>query len=683
MKQNYKLFNRDISWLFFNERVLTEATKDAVPLMERIRFLSIYSSNLDEFYRVRMPAIKALHKLNKKSKKFQLEVVEDVANKINDIILVQQEAYGQALNAILPQLREHAIHVIYNQSMPDCIVKPVSAYFFSHVLAFLQVVNLSENTSFFPENNKLYLLVVVKPDGQDVPVQLVVNVPSDYLPRFLQVYDHGVDYVVFLDDIIKTNLPKVLSQGAIAGIYSFKVTRDAELEIADEYEGDLADRIERQIEKRDLGLATRLLYQGDMNPTELIALTDSLKFEKATIVKGGNYHNLKDLADLPINNSALSYPKWPAITHSINENELLLNQIEKEDILIHPPYQSYDLVVRFFTEAAINPNVDQIFITIYRVATDSRIANALITAAKNGKEVCVFVELKARFDEANNIKWSKKMKAAGIQIIYSNPSLKVHAKIALIRKRAGEDITYLGILSTGNFNETTARFYTDHVLFTAHPEILPEVESVFSFLQQRKKPTSPDVISFKHLLVAQFNLLPKFIGLIEQEIDNSKNGLPSGITIKLNNLEEDSLITKLYEASNAGVKVKLIIRGICRLVPGVAGMSEHITVTRIVDRYLEHGRIFIFDNNGDTKIYLGSADWMYRNIYRRIEVVFPIYNAVIKEEILSLIDLQLRDNVQAVHISETLHNATLERTSEPLRSQQEIYNVLNSKVSGL
>lgn len=680
MKQNYKLFNRDISWLYFNERVLTEASKDTVPLMERIRFLSIYSSNLDEFYRVRMPAIKALHKLNKKGKKSGRENVEDVANKIDEIIAVQQEAYGKTLHAILPQLREHATNLIYNQEIPDCIITSVSDYFFSHVLAYLQIIRLSDKMSFFPENNKLYLLVEVIPDKKDKVEQLIINVPSDYLPRFFQVHENGVNHIVFLEDIIKQFLPRVLKIGAIEGIYSFKVTRDAELEIADEYEGDLADRIEKQIEKRDLGLATRLLYQGNMPRTTLGQLTDSLKFEKATIVKGGTYHNLKDLAELTVSNPALNYPKWPAIVRSVNDNELLLEQIEKDDIIIHPPYQSYDLVVRFFTEAAVNPDVDQIYITIYRVATDSRIANALISAAKNGKEVFVFVELKARFDEANNIKWAKKMKTAGIQIIYSDPTLKVHAKIALIRKKAGDTKKYVGILSTGNFNETTARFYTDHVLFTAHAEILKEVESVFKFLQLQKNLSSNNLLSFKHLLVAQFNLLPCFIDLIEQEITNCKNGLPAAIIIKLNNLEEDSLIIKLYEASKAGVKINLIIRGICRLVPGVAGMSNNITVTRIVDRFLEHGRIFIFNNGGDTKVYMGSADWMYRNIYRRIEVVFPIYNPYIKQEILSLIDLQLQDNVQAVHISETLHNATLERTNLPLRSQKEIYNLLKGEV---
>ena len=678
MKQNFRLFNRDISWLYFNERVLTEATKVGVPLMERIRFLSIYSSNLDEFYRVRMPAIKALHKLNKKkSKKLNLERIDDVAGKIDDIILVQQEAYGKALQALLPQLQAHNIHVIYNQEIPNCIVKQVSDYFFSHVLAFLQVVKLSEETSFFPENNKLYLLVVVRGDSE--PEQLIVNVPSDQLPRFFEVAENGLDYIVFLDDIIKHNLPKVLARGVIEGVYSFKVTRDAELEIADEYEGDLAERIEKQIEKRDLGLATRLLHQGDMPYKTLSALTASLKFEKATIVKGGNYHNLKDLADLPVNKRDLSYPKWPAIIRNTESDELLLNQIEKKDIMIHPPYQSYNLVVRFFNEASINPDVDQIYITIYRVATNSRIANALITAAKNGKQVFVFVELKARFDEANNIKWAKKMKAVGIQIIYSNPSLKVHAKIALIRKKVGEDTKFQGILSTGNFNETTARFYTDHVLFTAHQEILLEVELLFNFLQLQKKPSSPDQIFFKHLLVAQFNMLPGFMELIDREIANCDNGLPASITIKLNNLEEDTLIFKLYEASNAGVKVKLILRGICRLIPGVVGMSKNITVIRIVDRYLEHGRIFIFGNNEHPEVYMGSADWMYRNIFRRIEVVFPIYDSAIKTEMLALIDLQLQDNVQAVQISETLHNATLELNGQPLRSQQAIYDLLNDQ----
>lgn len=677
MNQNYKFFNRDISWLYFNERVLSEASKESVPLMERIRFLSIYSSNLDEFYRVRMPAIRAVLKLHKKKNKLRgAENIEDVAKHVESIISSQQEEFGRILGLILPELRNQSIDLIYNKQIPGSIDRPITEYFFSHILSFLQLVPLTHEISFFPENNKLYLLVAVKSQGDDKLKHFVINVPSDDLPRFFQVDESGTNYIVFLEDIIKANLTTVLSRGDIQGIYSFKVTRDAELEIADEYEDDLAEKIEKQIEKRDLGLATRLLYQSNTPAISLRVLTEKLGLEKAALVQGGIYHNLKDFSALPVKNNALSYPKWPALNKIVDSSDLLLNQIEKEDIIIHPPYQSYETVVRFFNESAINPDVDQIYITIYRVATDSRIANALITAAKNGKKVFVFVELKARFDEANNIKWAKKMKAEGIRIIYSIASLKVHAKIALVRKKVAGKISYLGILATGNFNESTARFYTDHVLFTAHKEITSEMGALFTFLQLRKKPATPDLIPFKHLLVAQFNLEQRFVDLIEREIQHSKQGLPSGITIKLNNLEEDNLISKLYEASRAGVQVRLIIRGICRLIPGVAGMSENVIVTRIVDRYLEHGRIFIFHNNGDPEIYLGSADWMYRNIHRRIEVVFPVYERHIKDELLSMLDVQLKDNAQAVQITESAHNAQLFHRSGELRSQEAIYNML-------
>jgi polyphosphate kinase len=332
--------------------------------------------------------------------------------------------------------------------------------------------------------------------------------------------------------------------------------------------------------------------------------------------------------------------------------------------------------LRFFNEAATDPQVEEIYSTLYRVASDSKIVNALISAAKNGKKVFVLVELKARFDEANNIKWAKKMKEAGVAISYSVTALKVHAKIALVKRKIGLRYIYAGLFATGNFNETTANFYTDHILMTAHQGMLREMELLFIFLAKRVKPTDPDLIKFKYLLVAQFNLQQQFISLIHREILNAQKGEKASITIKLNNLEEKVLIAKLYEASQAGVKIELIIRGICRLIPGVKGMSENIKVRRIVDRYLEHGRVFVFHNQGDEEIYLGSADWMNRNIYRRIEVCFPIFDDAIKKEIKSMIKLQLEDNVQAVLLNDNMINIPIVTKQEPKQSQYRIYQLL-------
>jgi polyphosphate kinase len=344
--------------------------------------------------------------------------------------------------------------------------------------------------------------------------------------------------------------------------------------------------------------------------------------------------------------------------------------------MLHPPYQSYDMVLRFFNEAAVDADVTEIYVTLYRIASDSRIGNALVSAAKNGKKVSVLVELKARFDEANNIRWAKKMKAAGVKIIYSAASLKVHAKIALVKRKKEKRISYAGLLATGNMNESTARFYTDHILFTAHPEILREMELLFIFLGARKKAGNPGLITFNQLLVAQFNLQQRFLQLIDREIDNAKQGKKAAITIKMNNLEEEVLISKLYEASQAGVKVRMIVRSICCLKPGVRGLSENITITRIVDRYLEHGRIFVFHNNGATELYMGSADWMNRNIYRRIEVCFPVYDEAIKKQVLHMVELQLQDNGQAVAIDQQLNNVPLPKDGAVVYSQQAIYESL-------
>ncbi len=348
-------------------------------------------------------------------------------------------------------------------------------------------------------------------------------------------------------------------------------------------------------------------------------------------------------------------------------------------MLINTPYHSYDTILRFFNAAALDETVEEVYVTLYRVARDSRIANALINAASAGKKVTVLVELKARFDEANNIKWANRMKDAGVDIIYSVTALKVHAKVAMVKRRINGRVKYYGLLATGNFNENTAAFYTDHILMTANKDLLREIELLFIFLAKREKPTSPDLINFEHLLVAQFNLQDRFLAMVDREMNNAAKGLPASITIKLNNLEEQLLISKIYDASQAGVKISLIVRSICCLVPGVKGMSENITIKRIVDRYLEHGRAFIFHNNGNPEVYLGSADWMNRNIYRRIEVCFPVYDEQLKADIINIINIQLADNVQAVMLNEKLQNVSVKTTGPAIQSQREVYNYLSTR----
>ncbi len=676
---DFKYFNRDVSWLSFNERVLQEANRASLPVLERINFLSIYSSNLDEFYRVRMPVLQALNKLQKRKEDLTpVSTQSDDLSNAREQIQQQQEQYGQILTqSILPQLNDKGVHLLYNQPLPPQIVQQVSNYFLSQVMAFLQPVRLSEGSDFFPENNQLYFLILLGDEKQEELV--VMHIPSDELPRFFSIEVEDEQYIVFLDDIVRYNLDKVFTE-KVNGCYSFKITRDAELDFKDEYSGDLADALERQLRKRDYGLATRFLHQPGVPLRVLHQVCQWLGVNERSLVTGGMYHNLRDLADLSVSDSSLKAEKWPALNFAaLPETQSVLNQVGVRDYLLHPPYHSYDTILRFFNEAAIRPDVEEIYTSLYRVASDSKIVNALISAAKNGKKVNVLVELKARFDEANNIKWAKKLRAAGAKIIYSVTALKVHAKIALVKLKSGDRTQYRGLLATGNFNENTARFYTDHILLTGNHTLLREMELLFIFLAKKQKPADAGIMPFNQLLVAQFNLQQRFMELIDNEISNVKQGLPGSIIIKLNNLEEEKLIDKLYEASNAGVKIQMIVRSICRLIPGVAGQSENITVTRIIDKYLEHGRVFIFGNNGNPQIYMGSADWMNRNIYHRIEVCFPVYDAGIKEEILQIIDLQLRDNTQAVRLDTQLKNIPVKQGEPALRSQLEIYNLLKRK----
>jgi polyphosphate kinase len=673
----YTFFDRDLSWLTFNGRILELAGQDDVPLIERVNFMAIFSSNLDEFYRVRMPVLQAMDKLGELTS--STSAVDDPLSIAQQLINHQQQEFGKIFNGkIVPGLKENNIHLLLNQSIPAALIDKTNDYFFSQVMAFLRPFKFSGKKKFFPQNNELYFLVVIANDKGEEKL-VVLNIPSGDLPRFYKVEEKGKTYILFLDDIIRYNLDKLFRSETVKGCYAFKITRDAELDLKDEYPGDLSEQIEKQLQKRDLGIATRFLHQPGIPLHILQMVSNSWGIESSSLVEGGNYHNQKDLFGFPVSSPALRYDEWPTIHNRLNADESIFDQIERKDLLINTPYQSYDTILRFFNAAALDETVEEIYITLYRVARDSRIVNALINAVSAGKKVTVLVELKARFDEANNIKWANRLKAAGADIIYSVTALKVHAKVALVKRTVNDRTKYYGLLATGNFNENTAAFYTDHILITANKALLREIELLFIFLAKREKPKSPDLIKFEHLLVAQFNLQDRFFDLIDREIANAKKGQPASIIIKLNNLEEHKLIAKLYDASQAGVKVQLIVRSICRLIPGVKGMSENITIKRIVDRYLEHGRVFIFDNNGKPEVYMGSADWMNRNIYRRIEVCFPIYDEQIKAEITDIINLQLADNAQAVMLNENIENVPVKTTKPAIRSQYEVYNYLSAK----
>ncbi|QNK63175.1 polyphosphate kinase 1 [Pedobacter sp. PAMC26386] len=673
--KEYSYFNRDLSWLNFNERVLMEAENEQVPLLERIRFLSIYSSNLDEFYRVRMPVLMAIDNFDDSTG------LNNNYYKAQFLINQQQQRFGHLLaNQLLPALKTEQMHWLYNEAIPELITDQVARIFFNEVLAYIRLFSVAKDEDgFFAENNKLYQAVILS-DAAGIERLELITIPSDDLPRLYAVNKDEQKYVVFLDDIIRNNLSYLFPSEVIKGVFNIKITRNAELNLEEEIDDldeDITIALEKELKKRDLGTATRFLCQPGIPLRYLYKIIYALNLANSSVVEGGYYHNMKDLGSFPLQEPGLNYPKWPALPNLLlKKEETLFEQIQKKDLMIHVPYQNYDPILRFFNEAANDSFVEEIHVTLYRVADNSRIVNALMTAAKNGKKVSVMVELKARFDEANNIKWASRMKASGVKIIYSNKELKVHAKVALIKRKIRDQHHYLGLLATGNLNESTARFYTDHILLTANQEMLAELEKLFGFLKKKKKkPLLEDAINFEHLLVAQFNLQQKFISLIDQEIAYVKQGLPAGIVIKMNNLEERVLIAKLYEASNAGVKIQLIVRSVCCLIPGVEGQSENITVKRIVDRYLEHGRVFLFHNHGKQDVFMGSADWMNRNIYGRIEVCFPIYDHELKIRLIEILNLQLADTVQAVELNEELQNNYCAGAVQ-IRSQQAIYDFL-------
>ena len=686
MAKEYTFLNRDLSWLSFNHRVLLEAADASVPLYSRIQFLSIFSSNLDEFFRVRMPSIYAFTSINSKKTGLRDEYPEDLAHKVIEYLQRQLEDFGRIFTRqILPALEDNNIHVYYGDEIRPEHKETIVEYFLSRVLSFLQPVILKKENqgNIFLENNYLYFIVDVEDsDNPGTHQYALLNIPSDQLPRFSELPRiEDKHYILFLDDVIRENLAEVFPGYKIHGAYSVKLTRDAELNIEDEFSGDIADKIEKQLVKRDIGSSTRFLFERSMPQEIRDFLKQHFGIRDEEMVEGGRYHNLKDMGSLPNpTEKNLTYEPWPSVPHpDFSTSNSIFKTITEGERLLHLPYHSYNYILRFFNEAAIDPQVKEIYVTLYRVAANSHIVNALMSAAKNGKKVTVFVELKARFDEANNLKWSKKMKAAGVKITNSIPGLKVHAKIALVKRYEEGKMNHYSLLATGNFNETTGRFYTDHVFFTSRREFSDDLQLLFIYLQSRQQPEQFGKINFKHLLVSQFNMVKRFRKMIDREIENAKSGLPAHIIIKVNNLQERDMVEKLYEASRAGVKIELLVRSICCVAPGIEGQSKNITVRRIVDRYLEHARIFMFYNNGQPEFYMGSADWMSRNLYSRIEVIFPIYDEKLKKEINDILQLQISDTKKAVLFRADLSNEKILTVGDrSIAAQEAIYQYVKN-----
>jgi polyphosphate kinase len=675
------LLNRDISWLEFNLRVLQEATDTTVPLYERIKFLSIFSSNLDEFFRVRYPYITTLAKLDKKIRKqASVELQEDVAGEIQSEIHRQLDRYGHILEEqIIPELKENGVIFYYNSEIRKEHMAEIRELFLSKILSFVQPLYLDTdaNKKFIPENSKLYLFVSMKDHDPGTLKHGIVNIPSDKLSRFYVLTPiDGYQYVIFIDDIIRLNLPFLFPGSEIQGVYSIKFNRNSEICLDNELGGDILLKIEKELKKRDLGAPSRFLYEANMprNVQFLIAGIFNLNFDE--MFSGGHYHHLSDLASFPKFDKDLTYPKRKQLhLPELQDSSDIFNVLHTRDILLHLPYQSYNPVLSFFNQAAVDTGVSEIYITLYRVAAESHIINALISAARNGKKVTAFIELKARFDEHNNIKWSKEMKKAGITIIYSIPNIKVHSKIAIIKKTSGNQVLSYALLSTGNFNEITALFYTDHVLMTTDPAIITELMDLFRILQKNSVDRLKTKNGFEKLLISQFNMKEQFEKLIDNEIQKVKNGKEGLIRIKLNNLEEPDLIYALYKAGKEGVTVQIIVRSICCLVPEPGG---NVTIKRLVDRYLEHSRFFIFGSDAHAEVIMGSADWMNRNIHHRIEVCVPIMAGECKKELLDYFRLQWNDHTKSTFVGTgDTYNGT-NGMGNP-GAQQLIYEYLENK----
>lgn len=684
MEEETPLYNRDLSWLIFNHRVLQEAKDPAVPLYERIKFLSIYSSNLDEFFRVRVASWQSLNKLGKKKVKKDLPVdpkviLQEIHSKVNR----QLDEFGQIFrNELLTELRANKIFLYLNQPLPESFLAATEHYFRSKVLAYLQpyFLNRENKKEPFLNNRGIYLALQLQSPYEQAPCFAYVNIPSDHLPRFFKVNTalEGHHYIL-LDDIVKANLHIVFPDYDILACHSIKLNKSADLSIEDEYSGDLVEKISKQLVKRNIGPPSRFLYDREMGDTLLEQLVRTFGLSEDELVPGGRYHNLNDLMKLPNPlYPKLQYePLLPVKKAILDQGRSIFETIREKDVILHFPYQSYNYVLRFFNEAATDPEVEEIKVTLYRIAANSVIANALISAVNNGKKVTVFVELKARFDEENNIRWAKKMQNAGITIIYSIPGLKVHAKVALVKRKSKKgELKAYAFFGTGNFNESTASVYADHGLLTSHQEMVSELDQVFIYLHKGKK-----ITGIEHLLVAKYNLQERFIEMIDREISFARKGEEAEIIIKLNNLEDEVMIDKLYEASRAGVMVKLIVRGICCLVPNEKDFSENIEVYRLVDMYLEHARIFVFRHGGENNMYMASADWMKRNLYRRIEVGFPIHDRDIKKELMQLIDLQLKDNVKLRKLDKNHKHLPIKRLrgARKVRAQVKFYSWLNGR----
>ncbi|MCU0645789.1 MAG: polyphosphate kinase 1 [bacterium] len=681
--ETLKYMNREMSWLSFNWRVLQEAADPSVPLIERLKFLGIYSSNLDEFFRVRVGSLQRTIDVGIKSKTIFGGTPKKIYKEIHDKVVFLGEKFDKIFAELQEELKKEKIFIINETQLIEEQEKFVQTYFEQQVRPRLVPIMLDSIPEFpYLKNQVVYLAIRMSRRDQKNDVKFaLIEVPAHLLPRFTVLPKHeNKNYVIMLDDIIRYGLKEIFAifQYDKFEAFTIKLTRDAEVDIEDDVTKSFFEKISKSIRKRKLGQPVRFVYDRKMpkDLLEFILTRGNLKnFEN--VIPGGRYHNAKDFMSFPnVGSNHLENKKLPALHHkAFQKHQSIFKAIREKDILLHFPYHSFHHIIDLLREAAIDPQVKSIKMTLYRVATNSNVMNALMNASRNGKSVTAVIELMARFDEETNIYWTRKLEEEGVRIIDGVPGLKVHAKLLLISREENGRMVYYANIGTGNFNETTAKIYADQALLTADKRLTREVNNVFRFLKNNYK-----AFAYRHLLVSPFYMRKRIDKLIKNEIENARAGKEAYMYIKLNSLVDRATINRLYEASQAGVKIKMLVRGICSLVPGVAGMSENIEIISIVDKYLEHSRILIFCNGGDEKYFITSADWMIRNLDNRVEVAAPIYDKNLQSELKNYLMIQFKDNSKARRINEKQNNPYRRlKLDRKYRAQEDIYEFLKNQ----
>lgn len=677
---------KEISWLSFNERVLQEAENKEVPLIERFKFLGIYSNNLDEYFRVRVATLRRLSQFGPKSKNILGYSPKATLKTIHAIVLKQNTRFEKIYTGLLNELDSHKIHIINEKQLNPEQVEFVKNYFHKEVRTRLMPFLIEKDTE-LPNltDDAIYLAIYLKNSDPEKNRYSLLEIPTNVLPRFVTLPEKDDDkYVIFIDDIIRFGLKDIFFIFDFDEIsaYTIKLTKDAELEIVDDISESYIDKMSRSLQQRKWGSPVRFIYDREMPQEFLKILTKKLNFGPDDVVIPGNrYHNFKDFIKFPkLGRKKFYYePLTPILHKDIQPGRSILSAIKKKDIMLFFPYQPFDYFIDLLREASIDPYVTSIQITLYRLARNSSVINALLNAVRNGKSVTTVVELLARFDEEANITWGNKLMDEGVKVIYGVPGLKVHSKLCLITREKNKVIQRYAAVGTGNFNEDTARIYTDHLLLTTNKKITYEVYKAFSFFNVNYRKDN-----FYHLVLSPFFLRNKVTLLIDNEIKNAKAGKKAFIYLKLNNLTDHEIISHLYEASKTGVTIRLIIRGMISLVPGLKDFSENIKAIGIVDRFLEHTRFMIFCNGGNEECYISSADLMTRNIEHRIEVTCPVFDKSIKNEMKEIFEIQWSDNIKARKFDATLSNTFVKPGKKPIQSQIEVHNYIkkvNEKTS--